>query len=154
MCEDAGACMITVHGRTRDMIYAGEPDYDQIAAAKRAVRIPVIANGGVWNRADMDKMLERTGADGVMIARAALYRPQIFCDIPGREAPSMRTVFFEQFERTLSLYGPRFAVVFMRKMAAFYCKGLRGATEYRRRLFAVTTPEALRALAAEIFQEE
>ena len=83
LCEGAGACMIAVHGRTRDKVYAGAPDYAQIAEAKNAVNIPVIANGGIWSRPDMEKMLARTGADGVMIARAALYRPLIFCDLAG-----------------------------------------------------------------------
>ena len=83
MCEGAGADMLTVHGRTRDMVYAGEPDYAQIAAAKNAVNIPVIANGGVFTRADAEKMLEETGADGIMLARAAMYDPHVFAEILG-----------------------------------------------------------------------
>ena len=153
LCEGAGACMITVHGRTRDKLYAGAPDYAEIAAAKNAVRIPVIANGGIWSRGDAEKMTERTGADGVMIARAALYRPQTFCDILGTEAPPMRELFFRQLDETLALYGERFAIVFMRKMAAFYCKGVKGAAEYKRRLFSADTVEALRAVAEEVFAE-
>ena len=153
LCEGAGACMITVHGRTRDKLYAGAPDYAEIAAAKNAVHIPVIANGGIWSRGDAEKMTERTGADGVMIARAALYRPQTFCDILGTEAPPMRELFFRQLDETLALYGERFGVVFMRKMAAFYCKGFRGAAEYKRRLFAADTLDALRAVADEVFLE-
>ena len=153
LCEGAGACMITVHGRTRDKLYAGAPDYAEIAAAKNAVRIPVIANGGIWSRGDAEKMTERTGADGVMIASAALYRPQTFCDILGTEAPPMRELFFRQLDETLALYGERFAVVFMRKMAAFYCKGFRGAAEYKRRLFAADTLDALRAVADEVFSQ-
>ena len=87
LCEGAGACLVTVHGRVRERIYAGEPDYSAIAGAKNAVKIPVIANGGVWNKKDAEKMLQRTGADGVMVARAALYRPQTFSDILGTPAP-------------------------------------------------------------------
>ena len=85
MCEGAGADMLTVHGRTRDMVYAGEPDYAQIAAAKNAVNIPVIANGGVFTREDAERMLEETGADGVMLARAAMYDPHVFAEILGKE---------------------------------------------------------------------
>ena len=145
--------MITIHGRTRDKLYAGAPDYAEIAAAKNAVHIPVIANGGIWSRSDAEKMTERTGADGVMIARAALYRPQTFCDILGTEAPPMRELFFRQLDETLALYGERFGVVFLRKMAAFYCKGVKGAAEYKRRLFSADTVEALRAVAEEVFLE-
>ena len=151
LCEGAGACMITVHGRTRDKLYAGPPDYENIAAAKNAVRIPVIANGGVWNGADAEKMLSRTGADGVMIARAALYRPQTFCDILGMPAPPMLALFLRQLSETRELYGERFAVVFMRKMAAFYCKGVPGAAQYKRRLFAAQTTQEVASLAQEIF---
>ena len=151
LCAGAGACMLTVHGRTREKLYAGAPDYAAIAAAKNAVFVPVIANGGIWSKADAEKMLHETGADGVMIARAALYRPQTFCDILGGEAPPVRELFFEELEETRSLYGERFALVFMRKMAAFYCKGAKGAAEYKRRFFACDTPEALRAVAEEAF---
>ncbi|MDE5728740.1 MAG: tRNA-dihydrouridine synthase family protein, partial [Clostridia bacterium] len=73
MCEDAGADMICVHGRTRDKIYSGEVNFEEIAAAKRAVKIPVIANGGVFCKADAEKLLEKTGADGVAVARGAMY---------------------------------------------------------------------------------
>ncbi len=151
LCEGAGACMIAVHGRTRERVYAGAPDYAEIAAAKNAVNIPVIANGGVWSVKDFNGMLSRTGADGAMIARAALYRPQLFAEIAGREAPPVRDWFARQLAETAALYGERFAVVFMRKMAAFYCKGMPGAAEHKRRLFSSQTTEEVAALAREIF---
>lgn len=151
MCEGAGACMITVHGRTREKIYAGAPDYEQIAAAKRAVNIPVIANGGVWSKDDARTMLARTGADGVMIARAALYRPHVFCDLLGTQGEAIGTLFLRQLRETRELYGERFACVFMRKMAAFYVKGQKGASEHKRRLFAAQTSEEVEVLAKEIF---
>lgn len=151
LCEGAGACMIAVHGRSRERVYAGAPDYAEIAAAKNAVSVPVIANGGVWSERDFRAMLQRTGADGVMIARAALYRPQVFAEIAGREAPPVGALFARQLAETRDLYGERFAVVFMRKMAAFYCKGMPGAAEAKRRLFAAQTTEEVAALAEELF---
>lgn len=151
LCEGAGACMITVHGRTREKIYAGAPDYAEIAKAKNAVAIPVIANGGVWSKSDAEKMLSRTGADGVMIARAALYRPEIFADITGVEAPPVKELFLRQLSETLALYGERFACVFMRKMAAFYLKGKTGAAEMKRRLFAAQSTQEVAALAETAF---
>ncbi len=153
LCEGAGACMITVHGRTRDKIYTGPVDYDEIAAAKRAVGIPVIANGGVWNERDMKKLLDRTGADGVMVARAALYRPQIFAALTGREEPPIKPLFLRQLEETLRIYGERFATVYMRKMAAFYMKGTRRANEAKRRFFAAQSTDEIRALAEELMEE-
>lgn len=143
--------MITVHGRTREKIYAGRPDYDEIAAAKAAVGIPVIANGGIWSETDAEKTLAYTGADGVMIARAALYRPHIFSDISGAAPVPMAELFKAQLNETRDLYGERFACVFMRKMAAFYIKGARNANEFKRRLFSAQTSEEVELLAEEIF---
>ena len=151
LCEGAGACMITVHGRTRDKIYAGPVDFEQIREAKEAVKIPVIGNGGVWNDKDANKMFERTGVDGIMIARAALYRPQVFAEILEREEPPFSELFPVQPRETKKLYGEHFACVFMRKMAAFYLKGRRGAAEWKRKLFAAETTDDVALYAAEIF---
>lgn len=149
--EGAGAAAITVHGRTRDEMYSGEPDYKRIAEVKNAVNVPVIANGGVFTVADAEKMMNETGADGVAIARAALYDPLVFCDFTGRERPSLREVVKEQTVLTQRLYGDRFATVFMRKMAAFYLHGKRNAAAYKARLFACATPQEVIALTDEIF---
>ncbi len=153
-CEGAGACLLTVHGRTRDKIYAGPPDYAEIAAAKGAVGIPVIANGGIWNERDAARMLERTGADGVMVARAALYDPRVFCAIKGEERPPLLPYFLRLVEEEREVYGERFALVFCRKMAAFWLKGTRGAAAGKRRLFAAQTTEEVALLAEELFAEK
>lgn len=151
LCEGAGACMITVHGRSREKVYAGVPDYEEIASAKNAVKIPVIANGGVWSKADAEKTIVRTGADGVMIARAALYRPQVFAEIAGIEPPPMRELFLKQLTETKEIYGERFATVFMRKMAAFYLKSTAGVAEKRRQFFGAQNTEEVARLAEEYF---
>ena len=153
-CEGAGACLITVHGRTREKVYAGPPDYAEIAAAKAAVRIPVIANGGVWNEKDMQKMLDRTGADGVMVARAAMYDPRVFCALMGEERPPLLPYFLRLIEEEREIYGERFALVFCRKMAAFWLKGTRGAARGKQRLFAAESTEEVAALATELFSAE
>lgn len=143
MCEGAGADMICVHGRTRDKIYAGEPNYREIAAAKSAVKIPVIANGGIFCAADADGLIERTGADGVAVARGAMYRPWIFAEIAGEDKGDLREKVKWQLEMTRRFYGERFACVYMRKMIAFYLKGQAGAAAMRQRLLAVPTTEEL-----------
>ena len=141
MCEGAGADMLTVHGRTRDMVYAGEPDYAQIAAAKNAVNIPVIANGGVFTRADAEKMLEETGADGIMLARAAMYDPHVFAEILGGGSEWDRRAAIEgQIADMLPFYGEKFTLVQMRKMAAFYIRGMRGSSAFRAKLLACGSP--------------
>ena len=151
LCEGAGACMVTIHGRVREKIYAGPVDFAQIAEAKAAVKIPVIANGGIWCDKDANKMFQRTNADGIAIGRAALYRPQVFAEIAGYEEPPILPLFEEQLFSTKELYGERFACVFMRKMAAFYLKGRRGVAEKRRALFAVPNTDELLILARELF---
>lgn len=141
MCEDAGADMITVHGRTRDKIYAGEVDFAEIAAAKRAVSIPVIANGGVFCKKDADKLYENTGADGIMVARGAMYKPWIFAEITGRENIDKNGIVRGQLQKTLEIYGERFACVYMRKIIGFYLKSTPNAAELRERLFKAQTTQ-------------
>ena len=152
MCEAAGADLVTVHGRTRDKYYAGEPDFAEIARVKQSVRIPVIANGGVFCRADAERMIEKTGADGVMLARAILYDPHVFAEIRGESEPwDIRAAILQQIEDMLPVCGEKFTVVQMRKMASFYIKGRRNCAQYKNRLFAADNLSALRALIDEIF---
>lgn len=150
LCEDGGADMITVHGRTRDKIYAGKVNFAQIAAAKAAVKIPVIANGGVFSEADADELISETGADGIMVARGAMYAPWIFAELTGKAVPDRRTLVLWQLEETQKLFGERFALVFMRKMAAFYTKGKRSSSALRERLFTCDSTQKLRAMIADI----
>lgn len=139
--EGAGADMITVHGRTRDKIYAGDVNYKEIAAAKSAVKIPVIANGGIFTPEDADKLMEETGADGVMLARGAMYNPFLFAEITGRQVPDKRAEIVRQLEGTFAAYDSRFATVYMRKMLSFYIKGLPNAAALRVKLMACTCKE-------------
>ena len=154
LCEGAGADLITVHGRTRDKYYAGEPDYKEIAAAKNAVSIPVIANGGIFSDKDAETMMEKTGADGVMVARAALYDPHVFAEITESGVPrDVKGDVLAQIEDMLPFYGERFTVVQMRKMLSFYIRGMRGCAEWRKRLFAADSLSALLGILCEIFPE-
>ncbi len=149
--EGAGASLLTIHGRTKERVYAGEVHFDEIAAAKGAVKIPVIANGGVFSLADCEELLQKTGADGVMVARAALFDPQIFCELTGKERESKLQMFEKQLMWTEQVFDERFTTVFMRKMAAFYIKGEKGAAAYKNRLFAAGTPAEVLAIAKEIW---
>lgn len=151
--EGAGAELLTVHGRTKDKVYAGEVRYAEIAAAKRAVRIPVIANGGVFSDADAERLMWETGADGVMVARAALFDPQIFCSLTDTSTEGKREMFKKQLEWTRQVCDERFTTVFMRKMAAFYVKGERGAAAYKDRLFQAQDPTEIWSIVCEIWNE-
>jgi nifR3 family TIM-barrel protein len=135
MCENAGADMITIHGRTKDKVYAGDVNYQEIAAAKGVVKIPVIANGGVFCVQDANTLMERTGADGIAIARGAMYNPFIFSDICGQPQINKKQVLKRQIDSTFELYDERFATVYIRKMIAFYIKGKAGANQLKLKLF-------------------
>ena len=145
MCEDSGADMICVHGRTKDKIYAGEVNFKAIADAKNSVKIPVIANGGVFSKADAEVLMSQTGADGVAIARGAMYNPFLFADISGREYDK-KSLILRQLEDTQEMMGERFACVFMRKMIAFYIKGMPNATSIKINLFKCANCEEVKKI--------
>lgn len=141
--QDAGASLITIHGRTRDKIYSGPVNFDEIAAAKRAVNIPVIANGGVFSLADADELMQKTGADGVAVARAAMYDPFIFVELTGTPVPDKKETIRAQLNRTFELFDARFATVYMRKMLAFYIKGQPNASAIKLALFKCSSKEEI-----------
>ena len=149
MCEDSGADLICVHGRVRDRIYAGEVNFKAIADAKNAVHIPVIANGGIFIKEDAERLICETGADGVAIARGAMYKPWIFADILGRGYDKKELVL-NQLEETKAMLGERFACVFMRKMIAFYLKGQPNSTQIKLKLFQAPTTDAVKEILSEI----
>lgn len=148
----AGARLLTVHGRTKDKVYSGEVNDKEIAAAKNAVEIPVIANGGVFSVKDGERLINETGADGIMIARAALFDPQVFCEFSGAARKSKYEAFAIQMAKTREIMGEHFTTVFMRKMGAFYVKGERGAAAFKERFFSANTPEEVLFVAKEAFE--
>ena len=109
--------------------------------------IPVIANGGIFTKEDADITMAETGADGVMIARGALYNPWIFSEITGTPPQDKLGSVMKQLAETEELYGERFALVYMRKMMAFYLKGKRGATALRQKLLQVGSIAELKEMA-------
>lgn len=148
--EGAGADMITIHGRTREKVYSGEVNYAEIERAKKAVKIPVIANGGVFSPEDAANLMERTGADGVMLARGAMYNPFLFAEITGTPAGDKRAHIERQLDLTYKYYGDRFATVYMRKMIGFYIKGSSGAAQMRLKLLSCNSREEIEGVLSQI----
>jgi tRNA-dihydrouridine synthase B len=149
--EDAGADLLTVHGRTRKQAYAGKADWDMIAKCKQQVRIPLIANGDIFSAALAKEALEKTGCDGVAIARGALGNPWIFKQIeqivngePVDEITLEERIRVVKKHARLHIdhYGPESLVTF-RKHLSWYFKGLPGAKRFRETLHKLTTLEAL-----------
>ena len=137
MCEDSGASLITVHGRTKKAFYSGECNYNEIAKAKAAVKIPVIANGGIFTKDDADIMMAKTGADGVMIARGALENPMLFAEILGIEnSLNFKDLIIEQTTLLKERYGIERAAVIYRKQAAYYLKGVKNGKRIKEQIFA------------------
>ena len=145
--ESAGVQMITVHGRSRDQGYKGQAEYDTIAQVKRAVSVPVVANGDIDSPLKAQQVLQHTGADAVMIGRAAQGRPWLFREIHhylahGTQlAPPLvaevKRLLMHHLEDHYSLYGSFTGVRTARKHIAWYVHGLPGATEFRQHLNAI-----------------
>ena len=138
---DRGIRMLTVHGRTREQGYGGHAEYDTIAAVKAAVRIPVVANGDVTSPQKAREVLAATGADAVMVGRAAQGRPWIFREIvhflaTGEElAPPLvaevRRALLAHLQDHYALYGEFTGVRSARKHIGWYVRGLPGGAEFR-----------------------
>ena len=145
--ESAGVQMITVHGRSRDQGYKGQAEYDTIAQVKRAVSVPVVANGDIDSPQKAQQVLQLTGADAVMIGRAAQGRPWLFREIHHYLAhgtllapplvAEVKRLLMHHLEEHYSLYGSFTGVRTARKHIAWYIQGLAGATEFRQHLNAI-----------------
>lgn len=152
MCEASGADMITIHGRSRNMMYDGTPCYKEIAHAKAAVSIPVIANGGIYSAEDAEKMMEHTGADGIMLARYALENPFIFSELTGKNCRGTTLqIILEQIELTSRYYDETFTIAYIRKLASYGMKKRKGTKRYKERLYKTGSLEELKEIVTLIF---
>lgn len=155
-CEQGGAAAITVHGRTRDQMYAPPVDWEIIRAVKRAVSVPVIGNGDVTSPQAAAALYEQTGCDLVMIGRGALGAPWIFSQVeaylrhgtllPAPPLARRMELLCRQVAWAASLKGERCALLQARKHASWYMRELRGAATFRGEAGTITTMEDLRAL--------
>ncbi|MGN0446034.1 MAG: tRNA dihydrouridine synthase DusB, partial [Acutalibacteraceae bacterium] len=163
--EDAGVAAITVHGRTREQMYAPPVDTASIRAVKAAVTsIPVIANGDVRNGLSAAKLLEATDCDAVMVGRGAMGRPWVFQQINGflagehnlPEPPvSERMRVMMNHATLLCQYkGEYIGMREARKHAAWYIKGVRGAAKFRNEIGRISSMEDLALLAIRVISSD
>lgn len=161
--ENAGASAVTVHGRTRQQMYAPPVNHEVIAEVKKAIGIPVVGNGDIMDGITAAKMLEDTNCDFLMVGRGALGRPWVFQQInaylsEGRILPEppvserMR-VMLRHIQMLCEYKGERVGIREARKHAAWYTKGLRGAAQYRRELGTLESVEQLERIAYQICVE-
>ena len=155
--EDNGAAMLTVHGRTRSMLYTGVADWDMIAKVKDQSSIPVIANGDIVDAESALRCKKWTGADGLMIGRASFGDPWVFeqvCaalageEIPQRPPLSKRVdVALRQFELAYADKGEHIACLEARKHFAWYLRGVAYANYYKEKISAIQSMEDIYRIA-------
>jgi len=142
IAEDAGIAALAVHGRTRDMKYQGQAEYDTIAAIKAAISIPVWANGDIDSPEKARIVLDHTGADGLLIGRAAQGRPWIFAEIahylatgqrlPEKTPTEVSAILIEHIRALHAFYGPERGVRIARKHLGWYAQAHPGAAGFVR----------------------
>ena len=142
--EEAGADAITVHGRTREMMYSGKADYEAIAEVVRAVKIPVIANGDVVDRESLNEIL-KTGASSVMVGRGALGRPWIFAELKNKKIKITKLEIIKKHINLLKkYYKNEFLAKYMKKHILWYLKNEKDSTEIKKKIsFAKTLEETM-----------
>ena len=155
--EDNGASLITVHGRTRSMLYSGIADWDMIAKVKAQSAIPVIANGDVINGETAVKCRNWTKADGIMIGRASFGNPWVFAEtkaalvseeIPDRPVLAKRVdVAVRQFELAYQDKGEHIACLEARKYFAWYLRGVAYANYYKEQISSIQKMEDIYRIA-------
>lgn len=161
--EKAGAVAVTVHGRTRQQMYAPPVDHQMIAEVKKSVSIPVIGNGDIVDGPSAAKMLEETNCDFLMVGRGALGRPWVFSQInaylqngiilPEPPVSERMRVMVKHVRKICEYKGERIGIREARKHAAWYAKGIRGAAKYRKDLSMIESVEQLEELAFKITKE-
>ena len=139
--EAAGVAAIAVHGRTREQYYKGHADWSMIAAVKRAVKVPVVANGDIRTTADLARVYRETGCDGVMIGRAAQGNPWIFrafrsfletgVEIPPPTIAERGALILRHLDMLIQYKGDYIGAREMRKHATWYTKGMVGGGNLR-----------------------
>ena len=151
--ENAGVDRITIHGRTKDQGYSGSIHFEEIAKVKKAVKIPVIANGDVVSKVLAEEMIQKTGADGLMIGRAALGQPWILSEIETGTRPAFHLddLVLEHLELMLDYYGMHGLKV-ARKHIAWYAKGKKGLAEFCQSVYAEQDLRTIKKMIKTFFE--
>ncbi len=161
--QRAGMDAITLHGRTRQQMYAPPVDRKMIAEVKRNIDIPLIANGDIVDGITAAQMIEETGCDYLMVGRGALGRPWVFSQItaylehevilPEPPVSERMRVMVEHIKKICEYKGERIGIREARKHAAWYIKGIHGAAAYRQQVGTLESIEQLEELAFNIVRE-
>ena len=160
--EQAGASMITIHGRTRDEYFSGDVDLDAIKKVKEAVHIPVIGNGNIIDEESALHMFEYTGVDGIMIGRGAIGNPWLFSRIIhylqiGEKLEKISNkeklhIIIKHIELEVEEKGERVGIPELRKHLACYTKNLQDASKVRVKINGIDTKDELIEYLKEVFK--
>ncbi|MGH8685187.1 MAG: tRNA dihydrouridine synthase DusB [Nitrosospira sp.] len=163
IAESAGIQALAIHGRTRACAYTGHAEYDTIATVKAAVKIPIIANGDITTPEKVRQVLDYTGADAVMIGRAAQGRPWIFREISHYlvtgnhlqlpEVTEIHRVLIRHLHELYDFYGEYSGVRIARKHISWYTKGLVGSAVFRHAMNQLQTTDQQLSAVNEFFSE-
>ncbi len=163
MAEDIGVQALAMHGRTRACLYMGDAEYDTIAAVKQVINIPLIANGDITTPEKAKYVLDYTGADAVMIGRAAQGRPWIFREIEHflktgthllpPTVEEIHTVMLEHINDLYGFYGDIAGMRVARKHISWYTKGLAGSASFRHNMNTLDTIDLQQAAINDFFAE-
>lgn len=161
IAEDCGIQALAVHGRTRACMFNGQAEYDTIAAIKQAVSIPVIANGDIISPEKAREVLQKTGADAIMIGRAAQGRPWIFKEImhflrhgeliAPPSVATIRDTMINHMKNLYAFYGEERGVLVARKHVSWYSKGQRAGAAFRHQFNQITQAQEQLTKAEEFF---
>ena len=164
IAEDVGIQALAVHGRTRACRFSGEVEFDTIAQIKEAVSIPVFANGDISTPQQARQILEYTGADGIMVGRAAQGNPWIFREIahflesgellPAPTLAEVKAVTLEHLQRLHDYYGEHMGVRIARKHLAWYVQHLQLGAQFRSQFNLLETAAEQLASAQEYFEQQ
>lgn len=151
--QDAGASAITVHGRTREQMYAGKANWQEIAKVKRAVNIPIFVNGDIADFTSYREAMDTTGCDGAMIARGALGNPKLFSDLKGIDLPnySLKQDILTHLETMLEFHHQNFVACNFKKHLAYYCRGMRGQKQIKLDAYACRNIDDIRCVIEKHF---
>src|SRR6186713_982784 len=158
--EAEGVVAVALHARTAAQLYDGSARWEAIAELKRAVSVPVLGNGDIWEAEDALRMMRQTGCDGVVVGRGCLGRPWLFRDLvsvfDGREPENppllggIVEIMLEHATLLTSWFGERMAMRSFRRHSTWYTKGFRGSAELRQRLMQIATLSDLHQALANI----